>query len=203
MTHPDLCGPIRAAWSHQPEAIGTVDLQRARQQQQKRQSEIKKRDFVAYLSMLIIAPSWAAVMWFMPDLRVVAAVGFAVAVWVPLQVYWRSAARLTPDADGACVSFQEALLERELAFCRTLPRWYLIPVALSQVTILWALFTSSRFPQTAQLIWGAVALVGTAITVFVVARRRLLRQASALQAELDLLKAAVRGEVLATSKRWP
>ena len=187
MTRPDLFDPARAAWSSQS-AGGAVDLGRAREQRQKREAEVKKRDRIAYLCAAIIAPAWAAVMWFMPDLRVVAAVGFAVAVWVPTQVYLRSGARLAPAADDTCVSFQETLLQRELAFCLAMPRWYLIPVALSQGAILFAVFTSPRFPQTAMLFWGTAAFVGTGVAVLVFAGKRLTRQASELRHELDVLR---------------
>lgn len=200
MTQIDPNDPIRAAWSHQPGVTAAVDLERARQQQQKRESEIKKRDRVAYLCATIIAPSWAAAMWFLPDLRVVAAVGFLVAVWVPLVVYSQSGARVTPDADGTCLSFQQALLQRELAFCEAAPRWYLLPIALSQPVILSALFTSPRFPRTAMLFWGAAVMAGTAITILVVARKRFIRQASELRLELQVLKAAAGGDILAATK---
>lgn len=196
MTQRDPDDPVRAAWSSQPAAGGAVDLERARGRQQKREAEVRRRDRIAYLCAAIIAPSWAAVMWFMPDLRVVAAVGFAVAVWVPTLVYVRSGARVTPDADGTCASFQEALIERELTLCLAMPRWYLIPVALSQAAILFALFTSPRFPQTAMLFWGAAGLVGTAAAVLAFARKRVIRQASDLRRELTLLRAATGGDRL-------
>lgn len=189
--HPD--NVARSAWSNQPDEGGDIDLGQARRAQAAREAEVRRRDRVAYLCALIIAPSWAAAMWFMPDLRVVAAMCFVVAVWVPVQVYVRSGARVTPDNDGTCASYQQALLQRELAFCRTMPRWYLLPIALSQAAILWALFTSPRFPQTAQLVWGAAALIGTAATVLIMARQRFLRQAASLQRELDLLNAAIGG----------
>lgn len=200
MTTPNPDDPARTAWASQPAVSGAVDLDRAWLTLRRREAEAKKRDRVAYLCATIIAPSWAAAMWFMPDLRLVAAVGFAVAVWVPSFVYWRSGARLTPDADGTCVSFQEALLQRELAFRLAMPRWYLLPIALSQGAILLGLFTSPRFPQTALLFWGAAAMVGTAAGILGHARTRLMREAAELQRELTLLRAATGGDILATSK---
>jgi hypothetical protein len=200
MTHPEPGDPVRAAWSRQPEVAGSVDLDRARGNLQRRQAEIKKRDRIGYLTGAIIAPSWAAAMWFMPDLRVVAAVGFVVAVWVTAQTFLRSGARVIPPADGTCVSFQEALLERELQLVLSTPRWRLLPIALSQPLILFVLLTSPRFPRTALLVWGAVAMAGTAAAVLLMARRRLLQQAADLQRELAVLRAATSGDILATTK---
>jgi hypothetical protein len=200
MTQIDPDDPVKAAWSRQPAASVAVDLERARQQRKKREAEIKKRDRMAYFCATIIAPSWAAAMWFMPDLRIVAAVGFLVAVWVPFVVYSQSGARVTPDADGTCLSFQQALLQRELAFCEAAPRWYLLPIALCQPLILSALFTSPRFPRTAMLFWGAAVMATTAIAVLVMARKRFMRQASELRLELQVLRAAAGGDILAATK---
>lgn len=200
MTHPDSGDSVRATWSNQPAVSAAVDLDRARGNLQTREAAVKKRDRMAYISATVMAPSWAAGMWFMPDLRVVAAVGLAVAIWVPLVVYWRSGARVAPDADGTCVSFQLALLQRELAFCQSAPRWYLLPIALSQPVIFSALFTSPRFPRTAMLFWGAAAMLGTGAAVLAFARKRFMRQASQLQLELNVLRAAASGDILATTK---
>ena len=200
MTTPTPEDPARAAWARQPAASSGVDLDRARGQRRKHESEARRRDRIAYVSAAIIAPSWAAVMWFMPDLGMVAALGFALAVWVPTQMYFRSGVRVTPAADGTCASFQQALLERELALCLSMPRWYLLPVALSQGAILFAMFTSPRFPQTATLFWGAAGMICTAAAVLAVARTRLVRRAADLRRELALLRAATGGDILATSK---
>jgi hypothetical protein len=196
--HPE--NAARKAWSSQPDDLVGVDLTRARQTGAARQAEVRKRDRIAYLCALIIAPSWAAAMWFMPDLRLVAAACFVVAVWVPSFVYWRSGARLTPDTYATCVSFQQALLQREIAFRVAMPRWYMLPIALSQAAIFFGLFTSPRFPQTAMLFWGAAAMMVTAFGVLAVARKRLMREASELRRELSLLNAAAGGDILSASK---
>lgn len=200
MTDQHPASVAQRAWSSQADDGRGVDLARARTALAAKDAAIRRRDRIAYLSALVIAPSWAAVMWFLPDLRVLAAMGFALAVWVPVQVYRRSGARVAPPADGACAVFQEALLQRELTFCLRMPRWYLLPVALSQGAILFALFTSPRFPQTAMLFWGAAGMVGTAGSVLVLARRRVLRQARELRRELALLRAATRSDILTASK---
>ena len=185
---PEPGDPLQAAWSKQTEAGDEVDLDRARTALRQREAEIHKRDRVMYACAAIIAPSWAAVMWFMPDLRLVAAVGFGTAVWVSAQMYRRSAARIAPVSAGiACTEYQAELLGRERDLYLAMPKWYLIPVGLSQVAILVALFTSPRFPQTSGLILGAAVMVGSAAAILFGASRRWRRLAMDLQRELDTL----------------
>ena len=185
---PDPGDPLQTAWSKQSEAGDDVDLDRARRALRQREAEIRRRDRIMYACAAIIAPSWAVVMWLMPDLRLVAAVGFATAVWVSAQMYRRSAARLPAVSTGvACTDYQAELLGRERDLYLAMPKWYLIPVGLSQVAILVALFTSPRFPQTSGLILGAALMVGTAAAVLAGAGRRWRRLAMELQRELDTL----------------
>jgi hypothetical protein len=183
---PEPGDPLQTVWSNQSEAGDEVDLDGARTALRQREAGIRKRDRIMYACAAVIAPSWAAIMWFMPDLRLVAAVGFATAVWVSAQLYWRSAARIAPVATGvACAEYQAALLGRERDLYLAMPKWYLIPVGLSQVAILIALFTSPRFPQTSGLLLGAALMVGSAVAILFGASRRWRRLAMELQRELD------------------
>jgi hypothetical protein len=180
--------PLQAAWSNQSDSGGEVDLDRARTVLRQREAEMRNRDRITYACAAIIAPSWALAMWFMPDLRLVAAVGFAVAVWLPAQMYARSAARLTPFSPGvSCTEYQVQLLSRERDLYQAMPKWYLIPVSLSHAAILIGLFTSPRFPQTSGLVLGAALMTGTAAAVLLRAVMQWRRLAVDLQRELDTL----------------
>lgn len=201
MTHQHPDDAARTAWSSQAGNDAEVDLARARGTLVKREAEVRKRDRIMYLCAAIIAPSWAAVMWFMPDLRIVAAVGFAVAVWVASQLHWRSAARLaTPPVDAPCLEYQQALLQRERDLYLAMPLWYLTPIGLSQIAILIGFLASPRFPRTAILVWGAAAFVGSSSAVLLIARQRWRRKASELQRDIDLLNAATRDDILLSTK---
>lgn len=200
MTHPISDDPVRATWSAQPDVGGQVDLVRASGAVQQRESAARKRDRIMYACAAIIAPSWAAIMWLVPDLRLVAAFGFVVAVWVAAQLYWRSAARLTPLSTArTCADYQVALLSRERDLYLTMPFWYLVPVGLSQVAIFIAFWTSPRLPRTAVLLFGAALFVGSTTAVLLVARRRWQRQAAELQRELDTLNVLRNGDRLFTT----
>lgn len=198
---PEPRDPLQTAWSNQSEAGGEVDLDRARTTLRQREAEMRKRDRVMYACAAIIAPSWVLAMWFMPDLRLVAAIGFAVAVWLPAQMYLRSAARLAPVSTGvACTDYQVQLLGRERDLYLAMPMWYLIPASLSHVAILIGLLTSPRFPQTSGLILGAAVMTATAAAVLLRAVMQWRRLAVDLQRELDTLNMLRRGDSALTTR---
>jgi hypothetical protein len=176
------------AWRNQPLDGPDVNASGTRMAVRDREARIRRRDWTTYACAAIIAPSWAAAIWFMPDLRLTATVGLAAALWITFQVYRRSAARATPESAAmACADFHRALLERERDFARAMPLFYLVPVVLAQVAILAALFTSPRLSGKPALAPVVVAFLGTVVTVLVVAWKRWRREAMELQREIDAL----------------
>ena len=146
-----------------------------------------------YLSAAVIGPSWLAAIWFMPDLRLVSVTGLFIAVWVTWQLYRRSGARLlSAPADLPCLVFQRALLERERDLAASLPKWFLVPVAVGQVAIAATLATNPRFTTSQFYPEGLVLFVGTAGVALVVMWRRWQRQAMELQRELEAISVARR-----------
>ena len=179
---------LRAAWRSQPVGGGEVDFNRAWMAVRRREQEIRRRDRIVYACAAIIAPSWAAAMWFMPDIRLTAAIGLAIALWIAFQIYRRSAARVKPESvDMVCIKFQKALLQRERDLYLAMPLWYLVPVVLGQIAILAALFTSPRFPRTLPFALAVATFVGTGATVLLIAWKRWRREAAHLQREIEAL----------------
>jgi hypothetical protein len=167
-----------------------VDLAKAKANARRRQAAITRRDRILYLSALVIGPSWAAAIWFMPDLRLASVTGLFIAVWLTWQVYRRSGARVPgASADLPCLVFQRALVERELDLARSWPQWYLVPVAVGQLAIAATMATNPRFTASQFFPEGLVLFVGTAGVVLIVGWRRWQHQALDLQRELDAIDA--------------
>ena len=72
----------------------------------------------------------------------------------------------------------------------SLPKWFLVPVAVGQVAIAATLATSPRFTTQQFYPEGLVLFVGTAGVALVVIWRRWQRQAMELQRELEAIDAA-------------
>jgi hypothetical protein len=179
---------LRSAWAKQTEQSLNVDLANAKANVLRRQSEIARRDRIQHLSAVLGVSSWLAVIWFVPDLRLVSVTGLFVAVWVTSQMYRRSGARLvSTPIDLPCLVFQRALLERERDLASSLPKWFLIPVAIFQAAIVATFATNPRFTTSQFYPEGLVLLVGTAGVALVVIWRRWQRQAMELERELEAI----------------
>jgi hypothetical protein len=139
----------------------------------------------------VIGPSWAAAIWLFPDLWLASVPGLFIAIWLTWQMYRRSGARLLgAPADLPCLAFQRTLLERELDLARSLPKWYLVPLAVGQVAITATMATNPRFTSTQFYPEGVVLFVATAGVALVVVWRRAQRRTSELQRELEVIDAA-------------
>jgi hypothetical protein len=182
---------LRSAWAKQTDQSLDVDPAHAEATVRRRQAEIARRDRITYLSAVMIVPSWAAAIWFRPDLWLASVTGLFVAVWVTWQMYRRSGGRLlSAPVELPCLIFQRALLERELDLARSLPMWYLVPLIVGQVAIAATLATNPRFTTTEFYPEGLVLFVGTGGVVLVIVWRRGQRQALELQRELEAMGAA-------------
>lgn len=147
----------------------------------------RRRDRGLYVSAAVIIPTWAAVMWWLPDLRVTAVISMAAACWIAGQAYKRSAARsVSVDLVSAPgLDFYRASLERERDIYHSLPEWFVPPVVMSTTAIVVGFLTTTRFPHGPAL-FGVVAWIacGTcAALVFVIRNSR--REAERYQALID------------------
>ena len=187
---------LRSAWTKQTDQSLDVDLANAAANVRRRRAEIARRDRRVYVSIAVIGPSWLYATWFMPDLRLASVTGLFIAAWLTWQIYQRSGARLlSAPVDLPCLAFQRALLERERDLAVSLPKWYLLPVAVGQGAIVATLATSPRFTTSQFYPEGLVLFVGTAGMALVVIWRRYQSRARELQRELEAIDAAAGPEV--------
>jgi hypothetical protein len=187
---------LRSAWTKQTDQSLDGDLANAAANVRRRRAEIARRDRRVYVSIAIIGPSWLYATWFMPDLRLASVTGLFIAAWLTWQIYQRSGARLLSAAvDLPCLAFQRSLLERERDLAVSLPKWYLLPVAVGQGAIVATLATSPRFTTSQFYPEGLVLFVGTAGMALVVIWRRYQSRARELQRELEAIDAAAGPEV--------
>ena len=179
---------LRSAWAKQTDQSLNVDLANAEANGLRRQADIARRDRIQRLSAAVGGSSWLAVIWFLPDLRLVSVTGLFIAGWVTWQMHRRSGARLlSAPIDLPCLVFQRALLERERTLASSLPKWFLLPVAIFQVAIVATFATNPRFTTSQFYPEGVVLFVGTAGVTLVVIWRRWQRQAMELQRELEAI----------------
>ena len=179
---------VRSAWAKQTNQSLDVNPGNTESNVRRRQAEIVRRDRIQHLSAAVGGASWLAAIWLLPDLRLVSVTGLFIGVWVTWQMYRRSGARLlSAPIDLPCLVFQRALLERERDLASSLPKWFLIPVAIFQVAIVATFATNPRFTTSQFYPEGLVLFMCTASVTLIVIWRRWQRQAIELQRELEAI----------------
>ena len=129
----------------------------------------RKRDRGFFACAAVIISSWAAVMWWLPDLRATAGISMAAACWIVSQAYIRSGARNVPTdlASAPSLDFYRTSLERERDLYRALPVWFVPPVVLSSTAIVLGFLTTTRFPHNTALFAVLAWIVcGTCVALF-------------------------------------
>lgn len=178
----------KRAWQESPGG-GSGDSAAIRTAIERRLAEQRSRALRFWGSAAIIAPSWVAVWSWFPDLRPLATVGFAVAVWLMVQMYRRTPSRrLDAGAQLPCVAHQRELLGQQRDFYRSMPRWYLVPVVIGNVAIVATLLLNSRFTKNAMFGWSLTLFIVTVAGVLMMALRRARRIVSEIDRELIALK---------------
>ena len=153
------------------------------------EKEARRRSIVMVVCGAVIVPSWLAVAWYLPDFRLLAAVGLATALWILYHAQRNMVARrLAVDVTSSpSVPFYRDLLQRELDWHRRLPMWFLPPATLSTAAIALTFYTSARFAHT-PIFFGMMAwIIGGAGLALVVGLKRSRREAARWRRELDAL----------------
>ena len=76
-------GPdLRDVWQAQPEMEPRMSTDEVRGKVRSIERESRRRSVVMVACGAVIVPSWLAVAWYLPDFRLLAAVGLATALWI-------------------------------------------------------------------------------------------------------------------------
>ena len=186
---PDIAA--KRAWQASPGG-GSSDSAAIRTAIERRLAEQRLRALRFWGSAAIIAPSWLAAFWWFPHLRPLAVVGFAVAVWLMVQVYRRTPTRrLNAGAQLPCVAHQRQWLTQERDFYQSMPRWYLVPVVISNVAIVATLLLNSRFTKNGLFAGSLTLFILTVVGILGMALRRARRIVAEIDRELITLKQEV------------
>jgi hypothetical protein len=149
----------------------------------------RRRDRGLYACAAVIIPAWAAVMWWLPDLRVTAAISMAAAFWIAGQAYKRSAVRSVrvDFASAPGLDFYRASLERERDVYHSLPVWFVPPVVMSTTAIVVGFLTTARFPHSPALFGVVASIACGTCAALVVGIRNSRREAKRYQGLIDAL----------------
>jgi hypothetical protein len=179
---------LRTLWQQQAlDEMRAISLEDVRRRARALEQKLRRMDAIMYVSGVVNVAAFAAVMWFLPGLRIVAAIVILTALVIVSQYHRRRPLRAA-EADrttSACLDYYRAALLRKRDLSRTLGRWFLPPAILGQVALMVGfLIAPPGVPR--RWIWIALPFwVLFDVVVFVGAWRRHRQAAAHAQRQLD------------------
>jgi hypothetical protein len=183
---------VRTLWQTQPPEAQPMTLDDVRRRARALDGKIRQQDAIMTLCAVINTGAFAAVMWYLPHLRIVAAIVIAtvfaiVAGYLRRRPSRRAIDYLTPAALNPCVDFYRTALVRKRDMARQLWIWFMPPAILGQVAlIIGFLIAPPNVPRRAILMALPVWIL-TDVIIFVFGWRNAQREAKKMQRELDSL----------------
>jgi hypothetical protein len=182
---------LRTRWQHLPSAearpISLADVHaRARALERK----FRRTDAIIYACGVVNVASFAAVMWFLPGLRLVAGFVIVTAIVIVVQYHRRRPMRAGDPvlASDACLDYYRGSLERQRDLSRRIGRWF-FPPALPGQAALMAGFLIAPPGVPRRWIWIALPFwLLVDVVIFAGAWRRHRKEAARAQRELDDLE---------------
>jgi hypothetical protein len=183
---------VRTLWQTQPPEAQPMTLDDVRRRARALDGKVRQQDAIMTLCAVINTGAFAAVMWYLPHLRIVAAIVIAtvfaiVAGYLRRRPSRRAIDYLTPVALNPCVDFYRTALVRKRDMARQLWIWFMPPAILGQVAlIIGFLIAPPNVPRRAILMALPVWIL-TDVIIFVFGWRNAQREARKMQRELDSL----------------
>lgn len=191
MTTDPRGGDLRTLWQQQPpEDAGAISLDDVRHRARALERKVRRMDVTMYGSGVVNVGAFTAVMWYLPHLRLVAALVIATALVIVFQYHRRRPVRTADDtlASDACLDYYRVSLRRKRDLSLKLGRWFLPPAIVGQAALMAGfLIAPPGVPRRLVLMvlpfWLLIDVV-----IFVVAWRRHRRVAARAQQELEELE---------------
>jgi hypothetical protein len=189
---------IRTLWQEQPPPDGgaRVSIDTVRERARALEASFRRKDLIIHACGVINVAAFAAVIWFLPGLRLASALVIATAL-VIVSAYRRRRPLRMREVDLAasnCLGFYRAALRRKREFSRTIGRWFFPPAIAGQLILMIGFLVA---PPGVPRRWIWIALpFWVAIDVVIFGSAWRTHQSAAVHAEreLDDLDALERGQ---------
>ena len=154
--------------------------------------KIRRQDAIMILCAVVNTGAFGAVMWFLPNLRIVAAIVIATVIAIVLQYRRRRPSRnaidyLTSTAFNPCVDFYRTALVRKRDMARQLWTWFMPPAILGQAALIIGFVIAPPNVPRRIVLMALPFWILTDVVVFVFGWRNAQREAKTMQRELDSL----------------
>jgi hypothetical protein len=176
-------GDVKALWQRQDDQAPHVTVTSVRRRADEIDAKARRRRLVFC----------AALAWVMPQTRPFVAVFFLAVSLAQIQALTRSARTMAPADAGlmTSVAFLRASLEREREFSGRAWLWFLLPLAMAELSLLAGMVTTG-----VPVVRAVLPLAAGIAAVFCFVLLRSADRARRLRIEIDVLRDAGGGEVL-------
>ena len=183
---------IRTLWQTQPPEGGPMSIADVHRRARALDGKIRRQDAIMTLCAFVNIGAFAAVMWYLHRLRLVAAIVIATVIAIVAQYWRRRPSRraidyLTSPAFDPCVDFYRTALVRKREMARQLWTWFLPPAILGQAALIVGfVIAPPNVPRRLVLI-ALPFWILTDVVIFVFGWRNAQREAKMMQRELESL----------------
>jgi hypothetical protein len=183
---------VRTLWQTQPQEGEPMSIDEVRRRARALDAKIRHQDAIMTVSAVINTGAFVAVMWYLPHLRIVAAIVLAtvfviVAGYVRRRPSRRAVDYLTPAALNPCVDFYRTALVRKRDLARQLWTWFMPPAILGQAALIIGFVIAPPNVPRRMVLMALPVWILTDVIIFVFGWRNAQRVAKTMQRELDSL----------------
>ena len=181
---------LQTLWQTQPPEGRPLTLDDVRRQARALEAQVLHQDVVMSLSAVVNTSAFAAVAWYLPHLRIVAAIIIATVIAIVAGYVRRRPSRRAIDyltAGNPCVDFYRTALVRKRDMARQLWMWFMPAAILGQAAlIIGFVIAPPNIPRRVVLMALPVWIL-TDVLLFGFGWRNAQREATKRQRELDAL----------------
>lgn len=185
---------IPTLWQTQPPDGRSLTLEDVRRQARTLEARVYRQDLIMTVSAIVNIGAFAAVMWYLPALRVVAAIVIATAIAIVAGYVHRRPSRRAMDyltASHPCVDFYRTALVRKRDMARQLWTWFMPPAILGQAALIIGFVIAPPDVPRRIVLMALPLWILTDVVIFGVGWRNARREATNRQRELDALDSLV------------
>ena len=181
---------VTTVWQTLPSDGRLMSLDDLRRRARAMDAKVRRQDAIMAISAVVNVGAFAAVMWFLPHLRIVAALVIATAITIVAGYVRRRPSRRAIDymaATSPCADFYRTALMRKRDMAMQLWTWFMPPAILGQAALIVGfVITPPNIPRRVVLmalpLWILIDVL-----IFGFGWRNAQREARTMQHELDVL----------------
>jgi hypothetical protein len=183
---------VQTLWQTQPLEARPLSIDDVRRRARALDAKVRRQDAIMILSAIVNTGAFVAVMWYLPQLRIVAAIIIATVIVIVSQYRRRRPSRqaidyLTSDSSNPCADFYRTALVRKRDMARQLWTWFMPPAILGQAALIIGFVIAPPNVPRRLVLMALPFWILIDVVIFGFGWRNARREAKKMERELDAL----------------